>query len=212
MAVRWALVGAFGLVVGVGLGACSAEPTPTPNPVVQPGKPGEPNKTLSAEEAAAGVPVVPPNDADFDYAEMMIMHHQQAVEMTALAATRAVNTSVKGLASRIADTQRPEIDMMNTWLERNGRAKVDPAHAGHHMHMTMPGIATPEQLADLAAATGPAFDALFLQLMIKHHEGAVEMAHVVQKDGSDIKVQEMADHVIAEQTDEIKRMHTMLAA
>ncbi|GAA3041677.1 DUF305 domain-containing protein [Actinokineospora globicatena] len=204
---------AVGAVLAFGGTACtSQEPGPS-NPVVQPGKPGEANHTLSPEEIESGVPVVPPNAADFGYAEMMIVHHHQAVEMSALAPDRAANASLKGLASRIADTQDPEIGAMNEWLRRNGKPTVDPSHAGHggHAGHQMPGMATPEQLAELKAATGPAFDELFVRLMTRHHEGAIEMANVVRKDGSDVKVQEMADNIVAEQSDEIRRMSTILA-
>ncbi len=206
--------GVLAVVVATGLTACANDPAQPANPVVQPGKPGESNRTLSADEAAAGVPATPPNEADFGYVEMMVVHHRQAVEMTAWAPARAADESVKGLASRISDTQQPEIDMMNAWLERNGRPKAGDGHAhGHGDHAAhMPGMATPEQLRQLQGSTGAAFDALFLQLMTAHHEGAVTMANDVQKNGSDVKVQEMADHVIAEQSDEIRRMRAMLGA
>ncbi|SER94880.1 DUF305 domain-containing protein [Actinokineospora terrae] len=203
-----------GVVLGIALaGAACTSPEPAPsNPVVQPGRPGEANHTLSPEEIESGVPVVPPNAADYTYAEMMIVHHQQAVDMAALAPDRAANTSLKGLASRIADTQGPEIGAMNEWLRRNGKPTIDPGHAGHSGHAghPMPGMATQEQLDRLKAATGAAFDALFVELMTRHHQGAIEMADVVRKDGSDVRVQEMADNIVAEQSDEIVRLRTIL--
>ncbi|PPK67362.1 DUF305 domain-containing protein [Actinokineospora auranticolor] len=211
MAVRRIVLGLLAAALTCGLAACTEDPGPPPNPVVQPGKPGEANRTLSPDEISSGVPAVPPNAADFGYAENMINHHQQAVDMTALAETRAQDASVKGLAARIGDTQEPEIGAMNAWLERNGKPRVDPhhsAHAGHHA--AMPGMATPEQMDQLRAATGADFDKLFLQLMIRHHEGAIAMANGVQQDGIDVRVQEMADNIVAEQSDEIRRMRTML--
>ncbi|MBM7775937.1 uncharacterized protein (DUF305 family) [Actinokineospora baliensis] len=196
------------VLVAAGVGACSADQAPS-NPVLQPGAPGEANHTLSPEEIESGVPAVPPNAADFAYAQMMIAHHQQAIEMSELAPERAANTSLKGLASRIADTQGPEIGAMNNWLRDNGKPAVDPAHAGHSGH-TMPGMATAEELAALRAAKGAEFDAQYVRLMTRHHEGAIQMANAVRKDGSDGKVQEMADNIVAEQSDEIQRMRTIL--
>ncbi|MGQ0837481.1 DUF305 domain-containing protein [Actinokineospora sp.] len=201
-----------GVLVAAGAAAC-AESGPPPNPVLQPGKPGESNKTLSADEAAAGVPTVQPNDADAEYVQMMIVHHGQAVEMTALVPERGQNAQVKGLADRIANTQQPEIDAMNRWLAQHGKPTVGADHGGHggHRGHDMPGMATADQLARLKAATGAEFDTLFLRLMITHHEGALTMATTVQQAGVDVRVQEMANDVIAEQTDEIRRMRGMLA-
>ncbi|GAA3013479.1 DUF305 domain-containing protein [Actinokineospora diospyrosa] len=202
---------AIAVVFTIGIGGCSTDPAAV-NPVIQPGRPGEANHTLSPEEIESGVPAVPPNAADFSYAEMMIAHHQQAIEMSALAPQRAANTSLKGLASRIADTQGPEIGAMNNWLRANGRPAIDPAHQGHSGHSghPMPGMATAEELARLEAATGAGFDELYVRLMTRHHEGAIQMANVVRKDGADITVQEMADNIVAEQTDEIQRLRTIL--
>ncbi|OLR94854.1 DUF305 domain-containing protein [Actinokineospora bangkokensis] len=192
------------------LTACST-PEPPPNPVLQPGLPGEPNRTLSADDAASGLPATPPNAADFAYATGMVVHHQQALRMTDLAPTRAANPQLAAFATRIADTQRPEIDMMNRWLTRNGGDDHagHSGHSGHSDHAGMPGMATEEELAALEAARGPDFDAQFLRLMIRHHEGAVAMAQEVQQKGQDVFVQEMADNIIAEQTDEIARMRAM---
>ncbi|SDC33295.1 DUF305 domain-containing protein [Actinokineospora iranica] len=200
--------GAVVLVFAAGVAGCANEAAPPSHPVVQPGRPGEPNKTLSAEEASSGVPVVPPNQADVEYVQMMVVHHGQALTMAELAPDRAQDAALKGLADRILDAQRVEMDMLNGWLERNGKPKAD--QNGHGGHADMPGMATPDELAALRAATGAEFDRSFLRLMIKHHEGAVAMANAVQKGGADVKVQEMADHVIAEQTDEIGRMRAML--
>ncbi|WP_258906801.1 DUF305 domain-containing protein [Actinokineospora sp. UTMC 2448] len=169
--------------------------------------PGEPNRTLSAEEAESALPDTEPNDEDVSYVRNMIIHHQQAVEMSALAPERAADERVRGLASRIHDVQGPEIGMMNRWLTGHDLPAVNPTEA--HAHADMPGMATAEELAALTAARGPEFDRLFLELMIRHHEGAIEMARAVQVSGVDVRVQEMADDVIAEQADEIRRMREM---
>ncbi|MDQ3405711.1 MAG: DUF305 domain-containing protein [Actinomycetota bacterium] len=214
MRVRGRLVAGL-LTVLLAASGCANEPAVGDNPVLQPGRPGEGNKTLSPEEASTAAPKVEPNDADVTYARTMIGHHLQAVEMSALAPQRALDPKLKGLAARIGDTQQPEIDMMNRWLSEHGKPTVETGHSGHgghSEHEDMPGMATPEQLTALAAATGADFDRQFLQLMIKHHEGAVTMAGQVQRTGADIRIQEMADNVVAEQSDEITRMRAMLGA
>ncbi|MFJ8074160.1 DUF305 domain-containing protein [Streptomyces sp. NPDC096176] len=175
--------------------------------VVAPGKPGEPAKTLSAEEAAKAAPDDSPNSADFGYAQMMILHHEQAVEMTALVPGRAESTQVKRLAERIAAAQKPEVDAMRGWLKNNSGDAKAGGHA--HDHGAMPGMATAAQLKQLRAAKGGAFDELFLKLMITHHQGAITMASDVLSDGNNVLVEEMANDVIAQQTAEIGRMREM---
>lgn len=183
--------------------------------VVQPGKPGETNRTLEPGQVSSAVPSTQPSDSDFRYVQDMIVHHGQALTMADLAPQRAGTEPVRAMASRIADAQRPEIDMMNAWLRKHGRPEVEMNPSGHHHEghdpATMPGMATEAQLAELAAASGPAFDALFLKLMIAHHTGALVMADKVRTDGGgvDVKVQEMADDVTAVQTAEIQRMRQL---
>lgn len=173
--------------------------------VLAPGKPGEPARTLSPEEARRAVPPDTPNGPDFTYVQMMIVHHGQALEMTALAAERAASTGVKQVAARIAAAQQPEIGAMKGWLANNGGPRP---HTGHD-HGTMPGMATGAQLAQLRGARGAAFDELFLKLMITHHQGAVTMAGEVLSQGNNVQVEEMANDVIAQQTAEIDRMRSM---
>ncbi|ROS38971.1 DUF305 domain-containing protein [Amycolatopsis thermoflava] len=198
------------LAAAVLASACSAEPEAPP--VVVPGAPGEPARTLPADEASSAMPANRHNDADVSYAQRMIMHHQQAIRMGELAPARAAREDVKGLAARITATQAPEITSMTAWLRQRG-LEVPGEHAGHHgSHAElgpMPGMATEEQLAALAAATGPEFDRMFLQLMTAHHEGAITMATEVLGAGSDVFVEEMATDVIASQSDEVTRMRSM---
>ena len=175
--------------------------------VVAPGKPGEPAKTLSAEEAAKAAPDDSPNSADFSYARMMITHHGQALEMAALAPSHAGSTQVKRLAERIAAAQKPEMGAMQGWLKNNGGAKGKGGH--DHGGSAMPGMATAAQLAQLRAAKGKAFDELFLKLMITHHQGALTMATEVLSEGNNVLIEEMANDVIAQQTSEINRMRSM---
>lgn len=206
---RGVVIGLVGACLVFGATGCSDEPPPPDHAIVQPGKPGEENRTLSPEEAKDAIPEVKPNDADIAYVRGMIVHHQQAIDMTALAPDRAADPRLKGLADRISDVQGPEIGMMNRWLTGHDLPAVNPKDG--HAHGRMPGMATAEDMARLAAASGAEFDRLFIDLMIRHHEGAIRMATEVQTTGVDVRVQEMADDVIAEQTDEIRRMQGMRA-
>lgn len=184
-----------------------AEPGAASGPsVIAPGKPGEANRTLSAQDAAGRrADDDTPNSADLTYARMMIQHHAQALEMTGLAPEQAQSTAVKGLASRMGAAQGPEIEAMKGWLETYG----EEVTSGGHEHTAMPGMATEAQLAELRAAHGKAFDALFLNLMITHHGGALTMAADVKAQGNNVRIEEMADDVIAQQTSEIARMREM---
>lgn len=176
--------------------------------VVAPGKPGEPAKTLTAEQAKKARGNDSPNSADFNYVQMMIPHHQQALVMTALAERHASGAQVGRLAERIAAAQGPEIGAMEGWLSGHGGSR---SKGGHHQHGTMPGMATDTQLDQLRAARGTTFDALFLKLMIAHHQGAVSMATDALSAGRNTLVEEMANDVIAQQSAEIGRMERMRA-
>ncbi|MDW4905764.1 DUF305 domain-containing protein [Streptomyces sp. ADMS] len=202
------------LALTLALGACDSgsssdadgkSPKATGPSVIAPGLPGEAAQTLSPEEAKAQLPDDSPNSADISYARKMIEHHAQAIEITELVPKRAESTQVKRLAERIAAAQRPEIAGMQGWLKDNGAGEKTTGHS----HEAMPGMATEAQLARLRAAKGKAFDELFLTLMITHHEGAVTMATEVKGQGNNVRVEEMADDVIAQQTTEINRMRGM---
>ncbi|MEU5275685.1 DUF305 domain-containing protein [Streptomyces asoensis] len=180
--------------------------------VIAPGKPGEANRTLSAQDAAGRrADDDTPNSADVAYARMMIQHHAQALKMTGLAPAQARSAAVKGLAARIGAAQGPEIKAMQGWLATYGKDSEGgkDGASGAHEHAAMPGMATEAQLDQLRAARGKAFDALFLTLMITHHEGALSMAADVKAQGNNVRIEEMADDVIAQQTSEITRMRGM---
>ncbi|WP_428956489.1 DUF305 domain-containing protein [Streptomyces sp. cg35] len=201
------------MALALGLTACDSggsgeadSPASGGPSVIAPGKPGEAAETLSARDAQRRGADDKPNSADVRYAQMMILHHQQALQMTELAPEQAESEPVKRLAERIAAAQGPEVEMMRGWLEQHGRSESPTGHAGHE---AMPGMASAAQLKKLRAARGEAFDALFLKLMITHHQGAVTMATEVKSDGNDVQVEEMADDVIAQQTAEINRMRDM---
>ena len=177
--------------------------------VIAPGEPGEANRTLSAEEAERQrVEDDSPNSADVSYARMMIQHHAQALEMTELAPDRAESSKIVKLAERIAAAQQPEIKAMQGWLKSHDKAERDDGHG--HDHATMPGMATQAQLKQLRAADGKAFDQLFLTLMITHHQGAITMSTELKGQGNNIRMEEMADDVVAQQTSEISRMRDLM--
>ncbi|MFC3447852.1 DUF305 domain-containing protein [Amycolatopsis speibonae] len=177
-------------------------------PVIVPGKPGE--------QASTGSPGPVNRDqageADVDYMTMMIPHHQQAKVMTDLVPGKTANEQIRAIAGRISVAQDGEVTMMKTWLADRGKPVPGEGHAGHgagHDHALMPGMATEAQLADLRAASGVAFEKMFLDLMIAHHTGALTMAETQLGKGVEIKAQEMAQEVITGQTAEIERMKTM---
>lgn len=196
----------------IALSGCSSDAPQAPRadstaPVIAPGRPGEQARTLPPGEAAGAVPEPSANAADVTYVQKMIVHHQQALDMSVLAPTRAASAKLKALASRISDTQGPEIQYMRTWLQEQGQRVPDH----HGAHQDMPGMATPEEMERLKAASGAEFDRLFLELMIKHHQGAIEMSEQVLVSGSHIRIEELAGDVAVTQLAEIRRMREMQA-
>ncbi|MEU9148344.1 DUF305 domain-containing protein [Streptomyces sp. NPDC048349] len=177
--------------------------------VVAPGRPGETARTLTPEQAAGEMPDDTPNAADHAYVQGMIEHHRQALTMSALAPQRASADGVKRLAERIAAAQQPEIGAMEKWLTLHPAPSAGSGGQGHHDHAAMPGMATEQQLRELAGATGADFDRLFLRLMTAHHEGALKMAGQALAGGNNVAVEEMATEVVATQTAEIHRMRAM---
>lgn len=161
------------LILIAGTSSCSVAGNSRP-PIVQPGAPGEPSRDVTPPEAA-DLSKVRFTDADVKFMHGMIAHHAQAVEMTELLKTRTNSRDVGKLALRIELSQRDEIRMMERWLHDRGE-DVGDAHALHvHDGMLMPGMLTDAQMHELAAATGTQFDRLFLEDMIRHHDGALVM-------------------------------------
>ncbi|KOX16111.1 DUF305 domain-containing protein [Nocardiopsis sp. NRRL B-16309] len=147
------------------------------------------------------------NDADVAFAQEMIPHHEQAVEMADLAESRA-GDGVRDLAEEIAEAQGPEIERMTGLLESWGESPApDMEGAGHS---DMPGMMSDEEMAELEAAEGEEFDTLFLEMMILHHEGAVTMAETEIAEGVDPQAQDLAEDIFQVQHAEIERMSTML--
>jgi uncharacterized protein (DUF305 family) len=163
--------------------------------------------TVSAcggHEAATG------REGDIAFAQDMIPHHEQALEMSALALAADASPEVTAVAKEIQAAQDPEIVLMRSWLRDWGAEELPHSggpgeDADGHEH-EMPGMATGEQLLALAEARGAEFDALWIDLMVAHHEGAVEMAEQVAQTTDDLEVQALAAEIIETQAQEIEVM------
>jgi uncharacterized protein (DUF305 family) len=195
------------------LATASAAVAQAPAPIVQPGAPGEASRVLTAEEASrlAGLQYT---EADVRFLHDMIAHHAQALEMTALVDGRSERDDVHALAQRIALSQEDEIRTMREWLRERGQEDTAGAHGAHGDHPG-PGMLTPGEMSRLAQARGAEFDRLFLELMIRHHQGAVTMVNALfDEPGSaqDAQLFSLTSDVLSEQTAEIERMGTLLAA
>lgn len=187
-------------------------------PIVQPGAPGEAPKVLSAAEATqlADTSYSP---ADVRFMQGMIVHHQQAVDMAALVEDRTNNESITAVAGRIDKSQEDEMSFMREWLETRNEpvamAMMGGDHSAHGgMHHGMKGMASPDQMRALAAANGTEFDRLFLQLMIAHHQGAIDMVdelHGQSGSAYDPVMFEFTNDVAGDQKTEIERMNAVLA-
>ena len=143
-------------------------------PIVQPGAPGQSNRLITADEAA-NLANIKYSLGDIQFLRGMIPHHAQAKEMSALAEDRTNTDSVLAVAARITASQDDEIAMMQGWLTDRGLEA--PAQDEHHDpdFERMPGMLSDEEMAELAAASGPEFDRLYLEYMIDHHQGALDM-------------------------------------
>ncbi|WDZ83058.1 DUF305 domain-containing protein [Micromonospora cathayae] len=173
--------------------------------VIVPGRPGEPAVTRPADQVRPD-PSPRYNSPDVWFVRMMIPHHQQALEMAALAPDRAGDRAVRALADRIRASQAPEVGVLRAWLDTRGL----PLEAAGHDHATMPGMQSPAALQRLAAARGADFDRLFVTMMTAHHEGAVRMATDLLRAGADPTLSDFANAVAVEQNVEIDRMRALV--
>ena len=205
--------------------ACrTSTPAAQSAPIVQPGAPGKPGKTISAANATPKQLV---SDADVDFMQGMIHHHSQAVEMVDLLRTRGLSKALLSFGERITISQSDEILFMKKWLEDRGKP-ASPAH-DHAAHMAatangakmpamnamqlMPGMLTPEQMVTLANAKGSEFDRLFLTGMIQHHTGALDMVDdlfAIPGAGQDPVMYDFATDIDNTQRAEIDIMRSML--
>ena len=191
--------------------ACRSAAGTTGSAIIQPGAPGQANRTIS-REASTDLSKVQATPADVKFMQGMIGHHAQALEMTALIADRTAREEMKLLGQRIAVSQADEIEMMRTWLRARGQ-EVPSEHAHHTHEGFMPGMLTAEQMAELTAAKGPLFDELFLKFMIQHHTGALTMVDELFKTpgaGQEGDINAFAADVDSDQRMEIDRMRAML--
>ncbi len=222
-----ALTSVFVVAALLGVAACTGDDGATPTPssvVVQPGRPGETASTTAPEDFAGPAEPGEWNQADVAFVTDMIGHHLQALDMAALAPDRAEDDDVVALAERIAAAQGPEIHALAAWLQERelpvpaGAESLDGTgprvpDAGHdHGEDGMAGMLSAAQMSALEAASGAEFDRLFLEGMIQHHQGALDMAGVVLVDGQDAYALEIAADTAAGQGAEIDRMRGLLDA
>ncbi len=245
-------------------GSMSAALSP---PIVNPGAPGSPSRTITADESLE-LSQTRHTEADVQFMQHMIVHHNQAVQMGGLIEDRTDNRAVRLIGQRIALSQSSEMAMMTTWLELRGEDVSDEHlghdmhamhgdeadhsghtghemhgdhdahsdHAGHDMHgdhsghedhdmadmeevdprevPLMPGMLSEAQMERLEAAEGEEFDRLFLEGMIVHHQGAIDMVEGLMAQpgsGEDPQLSEFLSHVVADQSAEILRMRNLLS-
>ncbi len=217
---------AIRVVVSVAAGLCAAasasplrayaqKPAPAKPVVVQPGAPGKRTRVLPSTTKAKLPPV---STADVQFMQGMIMHHAQAVEMTALIESHTENKDVRSLGARISHSQADEISFMKRWLATRGQPISDATHDMHMNHKNMshalmPGMLSAEQMEALRKAKGEEFDRLFLTGMIQHHGGALTMVkdlHDTAGAGQDAELFNFATDVDSGQRAEIRIMQNLL--
>ena len=210
---------------GILLAGLIAAWSPQSPPIFQPGAPGAPARIITPGEAVALSRSTFTAD-DVAFMQHMIMHHAQAVEMVGLLETRGASPTVQLMGRRIALSQQAEMELMRDWLTQRGQplemagmSGMDhSAHTGHAMPASdipiMPGMLSPAQMQTLAAASGPAFDRLFLQGMIQHHQGALDMVDALLAHpgaAEDTLLSDFTASVVSDQSAEILRMQSILS-
>ena len=181
-------------------------------PILQPGAPGNPTKELDPETAIA-IADSSYTAADVEFLQGMIVHHYQAFLMSEMAPSRTNNQTILDLAGRIDASQIDEIDFMENWLTDRGKSIPDPTLMGQSHHHKMMGMATPEQMNKLEASNSTDFDRLYLNLMIRHHDGAIDMVDRLNEfPGSayDPQLYEFVTDLENDQAVEIERMNGIL--
>ncbi|WP_306664859.1 DUF305 domain-containing protein [Streptomyces sp. Rer75] len=156
------------------------------------------------------------NQADVTFAQQMIVHHRQAIEMADMAQEHAHTSDVKALAVKIEKEQKPEIKTMTGWLKSwgekvpEGRTMPGMGHRSPSATPSMPGMMDEQQMRDMTHAPGKAFDTMFLTMMIKHHQGAIDIAETEKKQGAHGPARTLAGDIITTQTAQITQMRKML--
>jgi uncharacterized protein (DUF305 family) len=211
----WTALAVAALLTGCSDDSDEAEPSRAPEVgVVQPGAPGEPSRILSREEIER-TESTPHKQADVDFMQGMIHHHAQALVMTSMVRDRAASRDLTILARRIELAQETEIEAMDRWLTQRDEDVPDAEdhrndHGGRGL---MPGMVGHEELAKLAAADGRRFDRMFLEYMIRHHQGALTMVSQLRakEGGVEPEIDLFVRHVDSDQNIEINRMAGLLA-
>ncbi|MGV8928256.1 MAG: DUF305 domain-containing protein [Brevundimonas sp.] len=210
-------------------GLIAIQANPQTPPIFQPGAPGTAARVITPAEAMALSRTSYTAD-DVAFMQHMIVHHGQAVEMVELLQTRGAHAGVQRLGQRIALSQEAEIALMRGWLAERRQSQAMPgmggghggmdhsAHAGHAMPASdtplMAGMLSPAQMQVLAAASGPAFDRLFLEGMIQHHQGAIDMVDALMAQpgaAEDTLLSDFTTSVVSDQSTEILRMQSLLS-
>jgi uncharacterized protein (DUF305 family) len=209
-AATWVVV----LALAAAATACTSDDEDEPDQprVVQLGGPGESGQELS-EEDLAELEDPTYSAGDVAFVQNMIPHHEQALEMVALIAERSRNPDLPKLGGRMEVSQTDEIKLLEDWLtERDEELPSGQHHHGAHHEQLMPGMLTDAEMKQLASAHGPAFDRLFLQYMIRHHEGAVIMVEhlLASGGGQEPSIFQLTQHIESDQQVEIARMKQLL--
>lgn len=216
------------LVGMLGLSSCAddddasnAPEVTTTGEVVVPGGPGEESERMPAQEFGPGDPDDEWNQVDVEFMTLMIHHHAQALEMADMVEVRSEHPQIAVLAERMELAQRAEISFMGDWLQEreqqvpravqesaDGEVPTPEDHSHHDFPMA--GMLTDEEMQEMRSASGEEFDRLFLEGMIKHHEGALEMAAGAEANGIDLTTLEFARHLGSDQSAEISRLKDLL--
>lgn len=217
---RWAVlaVSTFGLVVT--LAACGGGSTSSDHSGMSGAAASQSAGSTSGMAGMHSYPPITPgpaasgahNDSDAMFANGMIPHHGQAVQMADMVLAKTSNPDVKALAERIKAAQTPEIVTMAGWLKGWGQTVPDPyAHAAGMAGMQHGGMMSDEQMNQLGKASGAEADKLFLTQMQEHHAGAIDMAKTELAQGSNAEAKKLAEAISTSQTAEIAEMKAMLA-
>lgn len=200
------------LLTAVGAASCRPTDLDLSPPIIQPGAPGVSSRVIAADKAV-DLSKVQHTAADVRFMQGMIHHHAQALDMTALVPSRSGREDMRLLALRIEVSQADEIKMMQRWLEVRGQEVPSEHEHDAPGAALMPGMLTPEEMGRLAEAKGAEFDRLFLESMIKHHEGArIMVAELFSNAGAgqEPDIFAFASDVEADQRMEIDRMGAVL--
>lgn len=216
-------VAAVSLALAITVAACGSEESSAPQSSAPPSAPPTDAPTAATTDAAPATTAAGGtagtvaggslNDADVEFAQGMIAHHEQALAMAEIALDPNIGASpeVVDLATRIQATQEPEIQVMTAWLTAANEPTTMDMSGGHDMS-SMDGMMSAEEMDALAAATGPEFDQMWLEMMIAHHEGAIDQAETVKANGANAEVLALADEIISTQEGEITEMQALLEA